>query len=174
MAYASATWLIPSVYIPRLALPKLPRPSLSPRARALLMMGVMISPAFLADQIGYGIQRLFLTADQIAVKQVSDDTMLREAAIFRVACADTEMMPTAEQTRWASFATQHGWPRYPEAGASCFRPDRPLFGIVGLKVFSVACPTTIVSVADQRQWAAFAANHGWTDYPQAGLGCVDP
>jgi hypothetical protein len=137
------------------------------------MLGIMISPAFLADSIGYGVERLFLTADQIAAKQVPDATMLRQAKIFPVACADTNMS-AAERARWTSFATQHSWPRYPEAGPSCFRPDRVLFGIIGLKVFSVACPTMIVSVADRRQWVAFTANHGWTDYPQAGEGCVDP
>jgi hypothetical protein len=173
MTYASAAWAVPIVRIPHLALPRFRWPRLSPRARALLMMSILISPAFLADTIGYGVQRLFLTADQIAAKQVPDATMLKQAQIFRVACADTDM-PAMERARWSYFATQHGWPRYPEAGASCFKPDRALFGIIGLKMFSVACPTMVVSVADRRQWAAFAANHGWTDYPQAGEGCVDP
>src|SRR6516165_4427844 len=45
------------------------------RARAFLMMGIMISPAFLADEIGYGVQRLFLTADQIAAREVPTGAM---------------------------------------------------------------------------------------------------
>src|SRR5215472_16376924 len=104
MAYASAVWPIPTVRIPHLALPRFRWPRLSPRVRALLMLGIMISPAFLADSIGYGVQRLFLTADQIAAKQVPDATMLRQAKIFPVACADTNM-PAAERARWTSFAT---------------------------------------------------------------------
>ena len=75
---------------------------------------------------------------------------------------------------WAEFAAQHGWPRYPQAGAGCFKPNRALFGVVGLKTFSVACPTMLLSVADQRRWVAYAENHGWDEYPQAGVGCVDP
>ena len=173
MAYASTVLAGPNVGIPHVSLPKLRWPRLSQRARALMVMGTIISPAFLADPIGYCVERLFLTADQIAVKQVPDDTVLKQVRIFHVACADTDM-PAANRSHWAAFAAQHGWPRYPEAGAACYKPDRALFGIVGLKVFSVACPAMVLAVADQRQWAAFAANHGWTDYPQAGLGCVDP
>jgi hypothetical protein len=174
MAHAIATaWSTADIRIPRLAMPKLRWPRPSQRTRALLMMGLMISPAFLADSIGYCVERLFLTADQIAAKQVPDATILGRAQIFRVACADTDIS-AMDRARWASFATQHGWPRYPEAGPSCFKPDQALYGIVGLKMFSVACPQAILSVADQRQWAAFAANHGWTEYPQAGAGCVDP
>ena len=173
MAYASAALASPVIRMPDMALPKLRWPRLSRRARAGLMMGLMISPAFLADEIGYCVQRLFLTADQIAVKQEPEGVMLSQARIIHVACADANM-PAAEQGRWAAFAAHHGWPRYPEAGPGCFQSDRGLFGIAGLKTFSVACPTMILSVADHRRWVAFAANHGWTDYPQAGEGCVDP
>ena len=67
------------------------------------MMGVMISPSFLADYYGYCVQRLFLTADQIAAKQVPDDMVLRQVHIFHVACADTDM-PASEQGRWAAYA----------------------------------------------------------------------
>ena len=63
------------------------------------MMGIMISPSFLADYYGYCVQRLFLTADQIAAKQVPDDTVLRQVHIFHVACADADM-PASEQGRW--------------------------------------------------------------------------
>jgi hypothetical protein len=141
--------------------------------RALLMMGLMISPAFLSDSIGYCVERLFMTADQIAAKQVPDPTMMREVQVFRVACADSDVSADY-RARWDTFAAQHGWPRYPEAGPGCFRPNRSLYGIAGLKAFSVACPNAVLSVAERRQWVAFAANHGWTDYPQAGDGCVDP
>jgi hypothetical protein len=173
MAYASTALANPDIRMPHVAMPKLRWTRLSPRARALLMMGIIISPSFLADYYGYWVQRLFLTADQIAVKQVPDDTVLRQVDIFHVACADTDM-PASEQGRWAAFAAQRGWPLYPQAGPTCVNPDRALLGVVGLKAFNVACPTAVLSVADQRRWVAFAANHGWTEYPQAGDGCVDP
>ncbi|HEY6439330.1 MAG TPA: hypothetical protein VIY55_04880 [Acetobacteraceae bacterium] len=173
MAYASMALADADVRFPHVPMPRFRWPRLSRRARALLMMGIMISPAFLADDIGYCVQRLFLTADQIAVRQVPDQTMLSRVNIFHVACIDPNV-PAAERGRLAGFATQQGWPRYPEAGPGCFNPDRNLFGIVGLKAFNIACPTMAFSVTDQRRWVAFAANHGWTAYPQAGEGCVDP
>jgi hypothetical protein len=173
MAYASTASSNPEIRVPLVAMPKLRWPQLSRRARALLMMGIMISPTFLADDIGYGVQRLFMTADQIAARQVPAGTMPTEVYVFHVACADTDM-PAAQQGRWAAFAAQHGWPRYPQAGAGCFKPNRALFGVVGLKAFNVACPTMVLSVADQRRWVAYATNHGWTEYAQAGVGCVDP
>lgn len=173
MAYASTALAGADIRMPHVAMPTFRWPRLSRRTRAFLMMGLMISPAFLADEIGYCIQRLFLTADQIEMRQVPDDTMLSRVSIFHVACTDANM-PAAEQARWAQFSAQRGWPLYPEAGPGCFKPDRNLLGIVGLKSFNVACPTAVLSVADQRRWVAFAANRGWTDYSQAGVGCVDP
>ena len=178
MAFAGTVSASPAlagwgIRIPRVAMPKLRWPRFSRRDRALMMVAVMISPSFLADPIGYGVKRLFLTADQIAGKQMPDDTILSRASLFHVACPGTDM-PAADQQRWAERAAQQGWPRYREAGAGCFRPDRVLFGVVGLKVFSVACPPALLSATDQRRWVAYTADHGWTDYPQAGPGCVDP
>jgi hypothetical protein len=173
MAYASMALANVDVRLPHVPMPNFRLPRLSRRARALLMMGIMISPAFLADDIGYCVQRLFLTADQIAVRQLPDQTMLSRVNIFHVACIDPTM-PAAQRERMTEFAAQQGWPRYLEAGPECFNPNRTLFGIVGLKAFNVACPTMALSVADQRRWIAFVANHGWTAYPQAGEGCVDP
>jgi hypothetical protein len=172
MAYASAIMAGSDVRVPSVAMPHLRSLRLSPRTRALLMMGIMISPAFLADDIGYGVQRLFKTADQIAEMQ-APDSMLTRVRIFQVACpaADT---PTAQQERWTAEAALNGWLLYPEAGEGCFKPERNLYGIVGLKVFGVACPKTVLSAADQRRWVAYAANHEWAPYPQAGDGCVDP
>jgi hypothetical protein len=173
MAYAVMALADAEVRFSHVAIPKFQWPRLSRRARALLMMGIMISPAFLADDIGYCVQRLFLSADQIAVKQAPDQTMLARVNIFHVACIDPNA-PAAERESLAELAALQGWPRYPEAGPGCFNPNRNLFGILGLKSFSVACPTMALSVADQRRWAAFADNHGWTAYPRAGEGCVDP
>lgn len=173
MSYADTASVGAQIRIPRVAIPSFGWPRLSQRTRALLMIGMMISPAFLADSIGYGVQRLFMTADQIEVRQVPDSRMLSRASIFHVSCTDADM-PAAERARWADTAAQRGWPRYPEAGPGCFKPDRNLYGIVGLKSFNVACPPVALSVADQRRWVAFAANYGWTDYAQAGAGCVDP
>jgi hypothetical protein len=138
-----------------------------------MMMGVMVSPAFLGDQIGYCVMRLFRTADQIAAVRPPDEGIMARISMFRVACIQADAS-AAERQYWAALTEQHGWPRYPEAGPGCFKPDRAVFGIAGLTAFNVACPTMVLAVADQRRWATFAADHGWTDYPQAGAGCVDP
>lgn len=173
MAYASTAPASPNIRVPHVAMPKFRWPRLPQRTRALLMIGIMISPAFLADQIGYCVERLFMTADQIAAQQVPEGAMPTQLYIFHVACTSTDA-PTAQQQRWAEFAANHGWPRYPRAGSGCFKPERALYGVAALKAFNVACPTMMLSVADQRRWVAYAANHGWTDYAQAGVGCVDP
>jgi hypothetical protein len=173
MIYASEVFPSPGIRLPHIAIPKPSWPRLSPRARALLMMGLMISPVFLSDAIGYCIRRLSYTADQIAEARPHDDAMLSRVDIFHVACGDTTT-PAAEQGRWAAYAAQNGWPMYPQAGETCFRPDRILLGVVGLKTFNVACPTLVLSVADRRRWMEYAADHGWDAYPQAGADCVDP
>ncbi len=173
MAYATTAFTGSAMRVPPVAVPKVRWPRFSPRMRALMMMGVMISPAFLADQIGYGVERLFMTADQIDARQVPDNTMLSQVNIFHVACVDADA-PAAEHARWADYAAQRGWPRYPEGGPTCFNPDQNLYGIAGLTAFNVVCPRMLLTVADHRRWVAFAANHGWTDYAQAGDGCVDP
>jgi hypothetical protein len=158
--------------MPSVAMPKFRLPRLSPRARALLMMAILISPCFLSDAIGYCVERLFYTADEITDRQ-APDAILANIRIFHVACPDTNT-PRAERGHWAAYAAQHGWPLYPQAGAGCFQPDRKLNGVIGLMAFNVACPVMALSVADQRRWVAYAANHDWTAYPQAGEGCVDP
>ncbi|HXA23400.1 MAG TPA: hypothetical protein VNW90_13985, partial [Acetobacteraceae bacterium] len=146
MAYANAIMASPAIRMPSVAMPNLRRPRMSQRTRALLMMGIMISPTFLADDIGYGVKRLFKTADQIAEMR-APDSMLTRARIFQVACPATDS-PTAERDRWTAEAALNGWPQYPEAGKGCFKPERSLYGIVGLKVFGVACPNAVLSVAD--------------------------
>ena len=173
MAYAGTASTRPDLPVPSVAMPKFRWPRLPQRARALLMMAVLISPAFLADDIGYGVMRLFMTADQIAAQQAPSDAMPTEVYVFHVACTEADAPPAQEQ-RWAEFAAQHGWPRYTAAGPGCFKPNRALYGVAALKTFNVACPSAILSVADQRQWTAYAQNHGWTEYAQAGVGCVDP
>jgi len=173
MAYASQILTSPTIRLPHLTMPRLRGPRLSPRGRAVLMMGLMISPVFVSDYIGYGIKRLSYTAGQIAEMRRPDDTMLTRFEIFHVACADPST-PAPEQRWWATYAGQQGWPMYPQAGETCFRPDRSLLGIVGLKAFNVACPTMVLSVADRGRWMGYAADHGWAAYPQAGADCVDP
>ena len=172
MAYASTALAWPGIRIPDVAMPKFRWLRLSPRARALLMMGVMISPCFLCDTIGYCVQRLFYTADQMA-ERAAPDTIMSQIHKFDVACPTTDMSVT-EQEKWARYAVQQNWPMYPQAGLRCFNPDRNLRGVVGLKVFSVACPTSMLSAVDRRRWVAYAADHDWGPYPQAGAGCVDP
>ena len=93
--------------------------------------------------------------------------------MFDVACPAANA-PAAERGQWAAYAAQQGWPMYPQAGPDCFHPDRNLRGIAPLKVFSVACPKTLLSAAEHRRWLVYAADHDWTAYPQAGTGCVDP
>jgi hypothetical protein len=173
MAYADQILAIPTIRLPHITLPKLRRPRLSPGARAVLMMGLMISPAFTSDYIGYGVQRLFYTSGQIAEMRAPDDRILTRMTLFHVACADPATS-AADQQQWADFAARNGWPGYPQAGEKCFKPDRMLLGVVGLKTFNVACPTAVLSVADRQRWTAYAAQHGWGPYPQAGADCVDP
>ena len=172
MAYASTAIESPDIRMPHVAVPKLRKFRLSRRARAFVMMGIMISPCFLADTIGYCVQRLFYTQDQIA-ERAAPDAILSQIGHFDVACPATDT-PVAEQEGWAGYAAQHGWPMYPRAGVRCFNPDRNMRGVIGLKVFMVACPKVLLSALDQRRWVAFAADHGWGPYPEAGAGCVDP
>ncbi|HUB13828.1 MAG TPA: hypothetical protein VMB34_17910 [Acetobacteraceae bacterium] len=172
MTHASAAIASPGIRIPRLAMPRLRWPRLSQRTHALLMMGILISPCFLSDEIGYCVQRLFMTADQIAAQQ-APEAMLAKISKFDVACP-AATMSAEEQGRWATYAAQRGWSFYPQAGPGCFKPDRNLRGVIALKVFSVACPTTVLSAVEHRRWLTYAADHGWDAYPQAGAGCVDP
>ena len=172
MAYASTVTGYPAIRMPSVAMPKLRWPHLSPRARALVMIAFMVSPCFLCDAIGYCVERFFYPADEIADRQ-APDRILSQVTIFQVACPSTDL-PATEQRLWAAEASQHGWPMYPEAGAGCFKPGRNLLGAAGLKVFSVGCPTVALAPRDARRWVAYSANRGWTDYPQAGAGCVDP
>jgi hypothetical protein len=173
MAFAHQILARPEFHLPHLTLPKPRWPRPGPRTRAFLMMGLMISPAFVSDYIGYGVERLFYTAAQIAEMRAPDDPMLKHMTVFQVACADPSA-PVAEQRSWSAVAAERGWPVYPEAGNGCFRPDRALLGVVGLKTFNVACPTLLLTVADRQRWMQFAADHGWGPYPQAGTDCVDP
>jgi hypothetical protein len=138
MAHASTAMANHAIRSPSMTMPKLRWPLLSPRGRALLMMGIMISPCFLSDAIGYCVQRFFYTADEIADRQ-APDRILANIRIFQVACPATDM-PAIEQRLWAAEAAQHDWPLYPEAGTGCFKPGRNLFGVVGLEAFGVACP----------------------------------
>jgi len=173
MAYAGTASTRPDLRMSPVAMPTLLWPRLPQRARALLMMALLISPAFLADDIGYGVMRLFMTADQIAAQQEPSSAMPADIYVFHVACTGADATP-AQQQRWAEFAEQHGWPRYAEAGPGCFKPNRALYGVAALKTFNVACPSAVLSVAEQRHWIAYADNHGWMAYAQAGVGCVDP
>src|SRR5207249_3003506 len=120
----SAVTASPAIRVPSVAMPKLRWPSR--RTRALLMMGIMVSPAFLSDAIGYCVQRFFYTADEIADRQ-APDTMLAQINIFHVACPDPGV-PAADQWRWPAYASQNGWPLYPDAGPGCFKPDKDLRG----------------------------------------------
>jgi hypothetical protein len=171
MAYASTATASPAIRIPSVAMPKFRWPQLSQRTRALLMMAIMASPCFLSDTIGYYVQRLYYTPEQIAAKR-SPGNMLKGVNIFHVACpADNT---PAEQARWTAYAREHGLPLYPEGGPGCFNPNRNMLGVLGLKAFNVACPTMLLSATDLRKWVAYTASHSWTAYPQAGEGCVDP
>jgi hypothetical protein len=172
MAYASAVTKSPIIRVPSVAMPKLQWPRLSLQGRALLMMAIMASPCFLCDAIGYCIERLSYTAEEIADRPARD-SILAQVAIFQVACPTADSSAT-EQQLWAAEASKNGWPLYSEAGVGCFKSGRNLLGVVGLRVFSVACPVVALAPHDERRWIAYSANRGWSDYPQAGVGCVDP
>ena len=156
MAHANTVLANPDIRMPLAAMPSFRLPLLSPRHRAILMMGIMISPCFLSDAIGYCVQRFYYTADEIADRR-APDRIRANISIFQVACPATDM-PAIEQRLWAAEAAQHGWAPYPEAGTGCFKPGRNLLGVVGLKVFSVACPVMALSPTDQRRWVAYSAN----------------
>jgi len=173
MAYAGQLFASPELRLPRLSLPKLRWPRLSPGARAIVMMGLMISPAFISDYIGYAVERLFYTSAQIAEMRAPDESMLAHVEIFHVACADPASS-AADLRQWADFAARSGWPSYPQGGETCFRPDRALMAMVGIKSFNVACPTMVLSVADRQRWVTYTASRGWGPYTQAGADCVDP
>ena len=51
---------------------------------------------------------------------------------------------------------------------------RPIVFSRQISIFQVACPATDMPAAEQRLWAAEAAQHGWPLYPEAGTGCFKP
>jgi len=173
MSYTSQILASPGLHLPHIAMLKPRWPRLSPRGRAILMLCLMCSPAFVSDYIGYAIKRLSYTSAQIMEMRRPGDTIFAHISIFPVACADPAT-PGAEQRWWMAYAARQGWPMFPQAGETCFKPERSLLGIVGLKTFNVACPTQVLSVADRRRWADYAADRGWSNYPEAGADCVDP
>lgn len=158
------------IRMPHVAVPKWRWPS--PRTRALRMLALMFSPAVLSDAIGYCVQRIFYTANQLEERQPTD-ALLSKIRMFDVACPASHASPQ-ERGQWASYGVEQGWPLYPPAGPGCFRPTRNLRGIAPLAVFTVACPQTLLSAVEHRRWSAYAADHKWGAYPQAGAGCVDP
>ncbi len=176
MAYASTAGASLNIRMPRvMRMPHVPIPKLrwpSPRTRALLMIALMFSPCVLSDSIGYCVQRIFYTANQLEERQ-SPDAFLAQIRMFDVACPAQNASPQ-ERAQWPTYAVEQGWPLYPAAGPGCFHPNRNLRGIAPLKVFTVACPKTVLSAVEHRRWLVFVADHKWTAYPQAGPGCVDP
>lgn len=176
MACASAAEASLNIRMPHVirmthvAIPKWRWPS--PRIRALLMIALMFSPSVLSDSIGYCVQRIFYTAIQLEERQ-APDAFLAKIRMFDVACLAPNASPE-EQRQWASYAVGQRWPLYPAAGSGCFHPDRNLRGIAPLKVFTVACPKTVLAAVEHRHWLVYVADHKWTAYPQGGPGCVDP
>jgi len=176
MAYASMAGASVNIRMPhvirmlQVAIPKWRWPS--PRTRALLMIALMFSPSVLSDSIGYCVQRIFYTANELDERQ-APDAFLAKIRMFDVACPAPNASPR-QQGQWASYAVEQGWPLYPAAGSGCFHPDRNLRGFAPLKVFTVACPKTVLSTVEQRHWLVYVADRKWTAYPQAGPGCVDP
>jgi len=136
------------------------------------MLALMFSPAVLSDQIGYCVQRIFYTANQLEERQPSD-AFLAKIRMFDVACPAANASAQA-RGQWGRYAAEQGWPLYLRAGPGCFRPSRNLRGAAPLMVFTVACPKTLLSAVEHRRWLVYAADHKWGAYPQAGAGCVDP
>jgi len=176
MAYASTAGTSINIRVPHvIRMPHVARPKWrwpSPRTRALLMIALMFSPSVLSDSIGYCIQRIFYTANQLD-ERLAPDALLAKIRMFDVACPAPTVSPQ-QHGQWASYAVEQGWPLYPAAGSGCFRPDRNLRGFAPLKVFTVVCPKTVLSSVEHRHWLDYVADHKWTAYPQAGPGCVDP
>ena len=81
MAYAIAR----EIRMPSVAMPKVRWPRLSQRTRALLMMGIMVSPCFLSDGIDYCVQSVSHTSDEIAERR-APPTIFTNINIFHVAC----------------------------------------------------------------------------------------
>ena len=94
MSHASTVLARTDIRMPSVAIPSFRLPRLSRKARALLMMGIMVSPCFLSDAIGYCVQRFFYTADEMADRQ-APDRILANIRIFQVSCPATDM-PAAE------------------------------------------------------------------------------
>jgi hypothetical protein len=170
MAYASTAVRNPKIRIPHIAMPKWQWPS--PRTRALLMIALMFSPAVLSDSIGYCVQRIFYTSQQIDQRQ-SPVGFLAKIRMFDVACPAPNA-PAQETQSWGRYAAGQGWPLYLQAGVGCFRPNRNLRGVAPLKVFTVACPNAPLTASEHHHWLVYVADHKWTPYTQAGVGCVDP
>ena len=120
------------------------------------------------ESITYGIDRLFYTPEELAERQAVQ-AMFTHIHIFRVACPD----PLADQQAWLDYTAKQGWPLYPQAGAACVTPSDRV-GYDHVTNFSVACPTTVFSLADQQRWVHLAALNQWAPYTQAGPACVDP
>ena len=88
MTDASAVMASREIRMPSVAIPSFRFPRLSQKTRALLMMGIMVSPCFLSDAIGYCVQRFYYTADEIADRQ-APDRILANIRIFLVSCPAT-------------------------------------------------------------------------------------
>ena len=43
-----------------------------------------------------------------------------------------------------------------------------------IRIFQVACPGSDMPAGERGWWAAYAAQHGWPLYPEAGAGCFKP
>src|SRR5262245_6888674 len=90
MAYASTMTGYPAIGMPSMLMPKWRWPRFPPRARALLMMAVTVSPCILCDTIGYCVERFSYTADEITNLQ-APDRILAQISMFQVACPSTDL-----------------------------------------------------------------------------------
>lgn len=115
-----------------------------------------------------GLDNLLYTAEERAEMQAVRQ-MLNHVNVVKVACPG----PQIDQAAWNSYTDKMGWPAYLPGGAGCVQPTSDV-QFNNVSVFQVACPTIAFDAADQQRWVKLADRHGWTPYPQAGAGCVDP
>ena len=94
-------------------------------------------------------ERLFMTADQIR-RSKRRRTRCRPISTFFMSPAPRPMRPRRNRSGGRNLqrtTAGHDIPR----PVLMFQAEHALYGVVGLKAFNVACPTALLSVADQRR-----------------------
>ena len=159
MAYAAQ--ILTNPVLPHITLPKLRWPRLSPGARAILMMGLMISPAFVSDYIGYGVSGCFTRPGRSPKCGSPDDRdACRTLELFHVACAIRQHPRRISGNGLISRPGTVG-PVIPQAVATCFQAGPGIARRRRTEDLQCRLSHAVLSVADRRRWMDIAAGHGW-------------